>query len=289
MRKCWSKEEIDFLTKLYITDGLSVTELYPTFNEKFNRTKTAIQVKIGKLRLKHTEKQISDIKSRIFSGEKNGMYGKSSSLKGLTKETSEMIRMRSEKTSKTRKKMYEDGLLPDLNGKNNPMYGIEAWNKGKNKYIDKRIYEYGLKVSKAKIKWWENLSKNEKEVVIDRLNKVMIQNNKVTKIEKIINDFLVKNDVLFETNKKIGRFYVDFYLAEYNLVIECDGDYWHANPMFYKKEDLTETQIKNIDRDKRKEKMLYDKSINILRFWEHDIIYKFKFVKERIWEQLQKK
>lgn len=289
MGKFWSKEEIDFLKDLYINDGLSVAELYPIFNKKFNRTQTAICVKIGKLKLKHTKKQISDIKSRIFSGEKNGMYGKSSSLKGLTKETSEMIRIRSEKTSKTRKKMYKEGLLPDLSGKNNPMYGTVAWNRGKNKYNDKRLYEYGLKVSKAKIEWWENLSKSEKETVIDRLNKAMIQNNKVTKIEKIINNFLVKNCLLFETNKKIGRFYVDFYLVEYNLVIECDGDYWHANPMFYKKENLTETQIKNVDRDKRKEKMLYDKSINILRFWEHDIIYNFEFVKEKIWEQLQKK
>lgn len=36
-------------------------------------------------------------------------------------------------------------------------------------------------------------------------------------------------------------------------------------------------------------KLLNEKSIKLVRFWEHDIIYKFETIKTMIWEQLQRK
>lgn len=67
------------------------------------------------------------------------------------------------------------------------------------------------------------------------------------------------------------------------------GDYWHANPKIYVDKKLTEAQIKNIDRDKRKNTLLKTKSINFIRFWECDIKNNFETVKKQIWEKLIKK
>ena len=97
MRKHWNKEELDFLKKSYEIEGLSLTEIFPIFNKKFNRTSVGLQVKIGKLKLRHTKEQKIKVKSRLNSGEKNGMYGKPSPLRGKTKENSEIVRKKSKK------------------------------------------------------------------------------------------------------------------------------------------------------------------------------------------------
>ena len=95
MRIFWSKEEIEFLVNLYEKEGLSVSELYPIFFELYKRTLDSVKVKIGKLGLRHTKEQISKLKSRLNSGELNGMYNKTSPMKGLTKENSELVKIKS--------------------------------------------------------------------------------------------------------------------------------------------------------------------------------------------------
>jgi very-short-patch-repair endonuclease len=289
MQKLWKKEEIDLLVRLYEIDGLSVTELFPLFNEKYNRPIIGLQVKIGRLKLRHSKEQIKAIKSRLNSGELNGMFGKKSPMKGLTSETSEIVRIKSDKTSKTRKEMFKNGELQPLTGSTNPMYGSISWNNGLNKYMDKRIFNYGEKISKIKKKEWENKTDNEKRETILRLNNAMIQTKKPTKIEDKIENFLKENEVKYIKNKRYDLFIFDFYLLEFNFVIECDGDYWHANPLFYNGKKLTDAQIKNIERDKRKNLLLESNLIDFVRFWEFDIKNNFEIIKKTIWEKLQKK
>lgn len=113
--------------------------------------------------------------------------------------------------------------------------------------------------------------------------------HKATKIEIKISEYLESENIEFIKNMKINYFYVDFYLPLYNIVLECDGDYWHSNPKFYKNKNLTDVQIKNLDRDKRKNKMLEDNKIKYLRFWEYDIHNNFDKVKYEIKELLNKK
>ena len=43
-------------------------------------------------------------------------------------------------------------------------------------------------------------------------------------------------EYFFEKEKSNRR--VDFYVKKYNLHIEFFGDYWHANPVFYKREQV---------------------------------------------------
>jgi very-short-patch-repair endonuclease len=289
MRNFWGENEISFLKQLYEKDGLGLSELYPIFIKEYDRTLESVQLKISKLKLRHTKEQTGKIKHRLNSGNKNGMFGKISAMKGLTKENSEIVKIKSKKTSETRKQMFIDGLLPILTGDTNPMYGSIAWNNGKTKDSDDRILKYGLKISKSNKIGWLNKSEDDKANIIKRLNDAMIQVRKPTKIETKVNDFLKTEKINFEVNHPINNFRVDFYLIDYNLVIECDGDYWHGNPRVYSDKILGIIQLKNIDRDRRKEKMLLENNIDLLRFWEYDIKNNFDTIKTIIWEKLQKK
>ena len=84
----------------------------------------------------------------------------------------------------------------------------------------------------------------------------------------------------------MGYFLMDFYVE--GIVIEIMGDYWHANPKFYKNE-LTLTQIKNIERDKRKIEYLKKHNISILILWEHDIKNNFIEIEKNLKEILKTK
>ena len=178
--------------------------------------------------------------------------------------------------------MYINGLLIRYTGKSNPMYGKKSWNSGLNKYEDIRIYNYGIKISNKKKIEWGLKTDDEKKIITDRLNYVMIQNRAPTKIELKINEFLTSLNLKFKQNKRLNGFLVDFYLFDYDIVIECDGDYWHGNPKFYNEKTLNNVQLKNIERDYRKNIMLTENKIKYLRLWEHDIHINFEYVKESI-------
>lgn len=277
----WTTEEINYLKDLYENKGLSKSEICPMFIQ-YNRTCDSIWVKIKRLKLTHTKEQTQKIKSRVNCGERNGMFGKDSPLKGLRKENSEIIKLRSEKLSETRKKMYINGELPILLGKKNPMFGKLPWNIGLTKETNNSLRIAGEKTSILRKNEWKNKTTEDKEKIIKRLNLAMIQTKKPTKIENKVNEFLKSLNIKFEKNYPLNGFYVDFYIFDKNLVIECDGDYWHANPMFFNNDYLTLPQIKTIDRDKRKNEMLIINNINYIRFWEYEIKKHFETVKEKI-------
>jgi very-short-patch-repair endonuclease len=288
MRKVWKEEEVEFLKKLYIEQGLVLKEICEIFKKKYNRTKTAINLKIKKLKLKHTKEQTYKAKSRNNSGKKNGMYGKTSKLKGLNKENSKMIKDRSLKMSKTKQEMSKNGLLPDYNGIKNPMYGKKSWCKGLTKHTNNKLLSAGVKISKIQKEIWGKKTKEEKSRIISRLNNAMIQTKKPTLIEIKMEDFLKKENLNYEKNFNLNGFKVDFFLPDYNFVIECDGDYWHGNPQFYMSKNLDKIQLKNLGRDKRKNEMLLENKINFIRFWEYDIHNNFNKIEKTIWHKLRK-
>lgn len=52
--------------------------------------------------------------------------------------------------------------------------------------------------------------------------------NKWTDIELLMMEELVERDLLPVHNKKIGKYFGDFVFEKEKIIIECDGDYWHA-------------------------------------------------------------
>lgn len=74
------------------------------------------------------------------------------------------------------------------------------------------------------------------------------------KVEKKLTDLGFN----FESQKRIGQWLTDFYISDLNLVIECDGEYWHSLP------DV-------IIRDKRKNAWLKKNGYKLIRLKESEI------------------
>jgi very-short-patch-repair endonuclease len=82
--------------------------------------------------------------------------------------------------------------------------------------------------------------------------------NKSTSIERAIKSVLDYLNITYEEQYIVSGFIADFYLPDYNLIIECDGDYWHNRP-------------EQIIKDKRKNAVYKRFGYSLLRLWEHDI------------------
>ena len=111
--------------------------------------------------------------------------------------------------------------------------------------------------------WKENISnslkgKKKSKKHIKNLSKYYKENP--TSIEVKVAEQLEKYKIKYIYQKPLykGHFFVDFYLPEYQLVIECNGDYWHS--------------LKNRkERDKELESYVKSKGKDILWLWEHEI------------------
>jgi len=84
--------------------------------------------------------------------------------------------------------------------------------------------------------------------------------------------------------KDIGKIY-DFYLPDYNILIEVDGDFYHCNPIKFPLPEC-ETQKHNIENDKIKNEWALNNGYKLLRFWEDDINNNIQQVKKTLLENL---
>ena len=99
------------------------------------------------------------------------------------------------------------------------------------------------------------------------------KNRKETNPEKMVRLFLEKNNIIFEQEKPMNRYFLDFYLPEYNIAIEVYGDYWHANPEIYgnDKKEINNNQLKTINKDIKRNELLMKNLESIIILWESDI------------------
>jgi len=165
--KPWTEKEIEELKRLYLVEGLVPKEIAPLLN----KTRISVIVKSKRLKLKHTIEQTNSAKSRILSGEGNGMYGKQGWCKGLTKENCEKLADSGKKISAIKKEMFAKGLL-DVSGSKNGMYGKPAWNKGLTKNTCEALNISGQKQSKTRKSLWENKDIEEKKIITEHLSKM---------------------------------------------------------------------------------------------------------------------
>ena len=132
--------------------------------------------------------------------------------------------------------------------------GQIGWNKGKT-FSDK----HKERMSMAQ-KGHEVSEVTRKKIRIARATQIVPV--KDTKIEVKIQDYLKKLGVDFFTHQYIKdikhSYQCDVFIPSINLVIECDGDYWHKYPVG-----------KDIDHVRTKE--LIEKGFKVLRLWEREI------------------
>lgn len=131
---------------------------------------------------------------------KNGMTGKVPWNKGLDKTDSRIEKM-SKSVSDSMKALYASGYRTRSQTQ-------EYWTPERRK---------------EKSEWKKELHRKNPELHPNRL----LANNrsKMTYPERVAFDFLEKKGVLFEHQKHIIDFFVDFCIDD--VIIEIDGEYWH--------------------------------------------------------------
>jgi len=88
-----------------------------------------------------------------------------------------------------------------------------------------------------------------------------------TRFSKILIDIVVKFKSQYVLKDKI----YDFYLPEYGILIEVDGDYYHCNPRKYPRGAINKMQRKNIRNDNYKDSLAKAWGFQLIRVWEYDI------------------
>lgn len=88
--------------------------------------------------------------------------------------------------------------------------------------------------------------------------------------------------VKYREEEVVEYFSFDFYLVDYDIYVEVDGDYFHVNPKMYPNGPQTKTQKINSYRDYKKNKFVKERKMVLYRFWEDDIINNREAVKEKI-------
>ena len=167
--------------------------------------------------------------------------------KGLTKETDASMLS----TSKS------------LTGKNNYMFGkhqSKEWIlKRSSKHIGmKRSPETKLKMSLAAI---GRPKSEEHKAKYREARKNWVCPKFDTSIEIKIKEYLEQLKVEFFSHKYMNiehSYQCDIFIPSLNLVIECDGNYWHKYPT-------------GTDMDHIRTKELIDKGFKVLRLWESEI------------------
>lgn len=274
-----TKDIKKFKVKCFICNKYVILSNYPTTNKNNYECSSCRQIgeKNPMFGKKHTD-EFKKIKSNKNKGINNPMYNRSVYDVWVNKF--------GKKIADEKMKKFKYKMSSVTKGENNGMY-----NKT---YYDIWVEKYGEDIAKKKN---NILKRKHKDWLIENKKhhiKMIINSHKKryrkTSIEKIIENFLIENNINYKYNF-IDKYQYDFLLKDFNIIIEVQGDYWHANPLYYSDSNinlrpLNETQKYKIILDKEKNNYIKDK-YKIVYIWETDI--KNKKYKEILWNLLKLK
>ena len=141
------------------------------------------------------------------------------------------------------------------------------WNKGLNK-SDPRVKKYAEGISKStkgkpsNYVWTDEKRKEQserkkklyQEHPEKHPNRKLSNNkNKWTYPEKVAGEWFDKNNLLYERNKRVDKYYPDFVLG--NVIVEIDGEYWHDQEKDKERDEKLSELGYTIHRIKAKERI----------------------------------
>lgn len=143
----------------------------------------------------------------------------------------------------------------------NPNIGRKVSDKSKSKMSISHKGQISIRKGKTNIEMFgkekaEILKQKNRESTIKQLKRQNI--NTDTLPERIVENYLLFNNILYVKQYVYKLGVADFWLPEINTIIEADGDYWHSSP-------------KVIDRDERQTKWLEENDYIVYHFKERDI------------------
>jgi G:T-mismatch repair DNA endonuclease (very short patch repair protein) len=95
------------------------------------------------------------------------------------------------------------------------------------------------------------------------------KNKKNTKPERELKIILKELNIKFKQSYKYKGHYYDFYLPEFNILVEVDGNYWHGKNLEWDK--LNNTQKNSRINDEKKNKICLENQQPLIRLWEDEI------------------
>jgi G:T-mismatch repair DNA endonuclease (very short patch repair protein) len=190
-----------------------------------------------------TVEEYEDWKNKISistSGEKNHFYGKTH-----TKETIDKIKR-----------------------------GLQVFNENRTEYYEQHISR-ALSESQKRLKNQDPEKYKQMKSKACRIAHASKNFYKINNLEKLIDIWLTNNNIPheyshIETDYETFSHQYDFRILNTNILVEAQGTYWHADPRFYKPEDLTLQQKTNLKSDIEKLKYAIDHGYKVLYIWEYD-------------------
>lgn len=133
---------------------------------------------------------------------------------------------------------------------------------------------YVRKLNSTKSKeYMAKLSFTEKQTLTLPARKAIVsRGGGLSKPELKVRDCLDLLGIDYLPNQFLFGFNYDMQLQN-NILIEVNGDMWHANPLFYEAEDLIMNKLKASDlwdKDARKKKVAEDNTYKVIYIWEHE-------------------
>jgi len=226
---------------------------------------------------------------------------------------------------------FKKGLIPWNNGTKGVMpipwnkgkSGLHtSWNKGKHSSEESRrrmsesqkklwlnpehrehmSQSAKISINEGRFKKWhefsEEITQKIRDYTLKQYESGSFPKQSNTKPERQIKEELIKRGYkegidFIHQYKFMNKFMCDFCFPKQKVIIEVDGDFWHANPNKYPNQSkLHPHQIKVIGKDKSKSAYITkadDCSWTLLRFWESDIEKDVVKCVDKIKEVLTKK
>ncbi len=138
-----------------------------------------------------------------------------------------------------------------------------------------------LRIAKKKLKVPK--TPTQKKAYIEKQAKKMSKN--LTGPEKKMVKIFKALKIIFEPQKIVHGKIFDFYIPSVNLLVESDGDYYHAYDKTYL--EMNEMQRRSVRNDSDKDVIAVGLGYGIIRFWEHDLNDNPQFVKDELLKKIE--
>ena len=121
----------------------------------------------------------------------------------------------------------------------------------------KHTKETKKKISETRKKWYKDMSKEEKVIYLDKWITAG-HHARPSSLEISIRKILDSLNVKYLTDYHISKWFIDIYIPNRNLIIECNGNYWHNLP-------------NRIKRDRELQEYAKENGYKLIWLWEDDI------------------
>lgn len=156
----------------------------------------------------------------------------------------------------------------------------------------KKVSEARLNFSEEK---WKKIHSKTRKTLQEKYENGEHTDKYISSLELIVSEVFDRNGIEYESQKFIDGLAYDFHIKNTNIIVEVNGDYWHANPKIYEADETINyvnvgyIPVSDIwDRDLEKKNNALDFGYKVLYIWECDINNNMDNIDEFILSELLK-